>query len=131
MSVRWDTVVDRSTVDIGRISAPPVLRTVANQDGGLIDIHVQLFGVLAYLTAERSIRLSLPATTTVAGVLAVLGERLGEDFLAHIEDQSGALRRYCRLFVGGYLVEDLQTPLQATADPSEIDIIMLISPEGG
>ena len=33
--------------------------------------------------------------------------------------------------VGGYPIENLQTALGATPDPREIDIILLIAPEGG
>jgi hypothetical protein len=61
----------------------------------------------------------------------MVGERLGEGFLAQVTDANGAKRRHCRLFVGGYPVEDLRTSLGAMPDPRDIDIILLIAPEGG
>jgi hypothetical protein len=130
MSVRWDEVVNRAAVDIGETPSP-LPQSVTRQSAGCIEVHLRLFGALACMSAERSFRLKLPITTTIADVLAIVGERLGEGFLAQVLDETGSKRRYCRLFVGGYSVEDLQTPLSATIDPSEIDIILLIVPEGG
>ncbi len=127
MNVRWDAVVDRAAVETGETPRPPKLAT----GQGRIEVHVRLFGSLASHSAERSFRLALPAAATIADVLAAAGERLGEGFLAQVLDERGAKRRHCRLFVGGYPVEDLRTALGATPDPSEIDIILLIAPEGG
>jgi hypothetical protein len=129
MGIRWDAVVDPAAV--GRHQSRPLPQTVIDRRSGRIGVRVRLFGALAALSAERSLRLELPAATTIAGVLAALGERLGEAFLAQLLDERGAMRRYCRLFVGGYPVEDVGMPLDATADPTEIDIILLIAPEGG
>jgi hypothetical protein len=129
MSVRWDAVVDRTAGSI--CETPPLPRSAAEQSADLIEVHLQLFGALAWMSAERSIRLELATTATIADVLAIVGERLGDGFLAQVLDESGVKRRHCRLFVGGYPVEDLQTPLSATIDPSDIDIILLIAPEGG
>jgi len=98
---------------------------------GCVQVHVQLFGALASVCAERSLRLELPVNATIANVLAILGQRLGETFRSNVLDERGAMRRYCRLFVDGYSVEDLTAPLSATTDPTEIDIILLIAPEGG
>ena len=130
MSVRWDAVVNRAAGDVCT-SLPPVPQSATRQDAGPLEVHVRLFGALASVSAERSVRLKLPATATIAEVLAIVGERLGEAFLARVLDETGAKRRHCRLFVGGYASEDLQTALHAMPDPSEIDIILLIAPEGG
>jgi len=130
MSVRWDSVVNRGAGDICR--APPVLpRPVIRQGAGCVEIHLRLFGALAFASAERSVKLKLPTTATIADVLAIAGERLGAGFLAQVLDGTGSKHRHCRLFVGGYPVEDLQTALHATPDSNEIDIIGLIAPEGG
>jgi hypothetical protein len=94
-------------------------------------VQVRIFGVLAALCAERTIDCAVDGSGTLADVFAFLGKRLGEEFLAHVLDESGEKRRHCRLFVGGYPVDDLRTPLQSTSDPGEIDIILLIAPEGG
>ena len=130
MGIRWDAVVDRATVDIGR-APPPTPRFVIDERAGRIEIEVRLFGALASVGAERSIHLELPVHATIAEVFALLGERLGETFLALLVDEAGAKRRHCRLFVGGYPVENVNTALAATADPSKIEIIVLIAPEGG
>jgi len=130
MGVRWDAVVDPAAV--GRHQPrPPLPQPVIDRSSRRIRVCVRLFGALAALSAERSLRLELPAATTIAGALAALGERLGGTLLAQLLDERGQKRRHCRLFVGGYPVEDLRMPLHATDDPTEIDIILLIAPEGG
>ncbi len=105
----------------------PVLNR--NSDG--IRVRVQFFGALAALNSQRSVELVVPAGTLVAEVIAILGEQFGETFSTQVIDAGGAKRRYCRLFVAGYPVEDLQTPLYPANELTEIDIILLIAPEGG
>ncbi len=130
MSVRWDAVVDPATV--ARHRAPPLLpQSVIDGNADSIRVRVRLFGALAALSRQQSVELTLPAGATVADVIAILGDRLGETFPTHVIDASGAKRRHCRLFVAGYPVEDLQTPLYPTIELTEIDIILLIAPEGG
>ena len=129
MNVRWDAVVDRAAV-APRESLPPPARP-DRPCAERIEVHARLFGALASTSDQRSFRLQLPPTATIADALAVVGERLGEGFLAQVLDESGGKRRCCRLFVGGYAVEDLKTALGAAPDPREIDIILLIAPEGG
>jgi len=92
---------------------------------------MRLFGSLAALSAERSIRIDLPTCSTIADALKAVEQRLGVSFRMQVLDETGAKRRHCRLFVGGYAVEDLHTLLDGAADPTEIDIILLIAPEGG
>jgi len=92
---------------------------------------VQLFGALASLSAERRVRLALPSGATVADMLAALGERLGQPLVAHVLDHAGRKHRHCRLFVDGYPVEDVHARLDAKAEPTQIEIILLIAPEGG
>jgi hypothetical protein len=130
MGIRWDAVVDPATAEAGR-AAPSISRFAPAAAAASAVIDVRLFGALAYLTSERSLRLDLPAHSTVGDVLVRLGERFGESFLALLVDEAGAKRRHCRLFVGGYAVESTDTPLPATADPSEMEIILLVAPEGG
>ncbi len=130
MGVRWDAVVDPAAVAMVH-GPPPTSNVVIEECAGSVQVHVQLFGALASVCAARSLRLEMPAYATIDNVLAVLGERLGETFLSNVLDERGAKRRHCRLFVGGYAVEDLRAPLSATTDPTEIDIILLIAPEGG
>ena len=129
MSIRWDAVVDRSAADFGR--PPPRSRSAVCQVANRFQVRIRLFGALASLSAEQTIQFELDAGATLADMLAVAGERFGESFLAHVLDETGAKRRHCRMFAGGYPVDDLQTQLSATIDPSNIDIILLIAPEGG
>ncbi len=130
MSVRWDAVVDRKAVDTRETAAHPPKRAI-ERGGERTEVHVRLFGMLASQSAERSFRLVLPAGATIADVLSLAAERLGDGFRAQVLDENGAKRRHCRLFIGGYPAEDLRTVIGATPDPSEIDIILLIAPEGG
>lgn len=130
MNVRWDAVVDPAAVE--RHRAPPRLPSpVIDPNADSIRVRVQLFGALAALSSQQAVELALPAGATVADVIAMLGDRLGETFPTHVIDASGAKRRHCRLFVAGYPVEDLQTPLCPTIELTEIEIILLIAPEGG
>jgi molybdopterin converting factor small subunit len=130
LNVRWDAVVDPATV--ARHQPPPPLPdSVIDRNADSVRVRVQLFGALAALSSRQAVELALPAGATVADVIAVLGDRLGETFPTHIIDAGGAKRRHCRLFVAGYPVEDLQTPLYPTSELTEIDIILLIAPEGG
>ncbi len=129
MNVRWDAVVDRPAAATRETPAPA--ERAAEPGADTTEVHVRLFGALASTGAERSFRLELPAVAMIADVVSLLGGRLGEGFLAQVLDENGAKRRHCRLFVDGYPIESLQAALRATPDPSEIDIILLIAPEGG
>ena len=132
MNVRWDAVVDRAATAVDHPYIRPLpLRAANPRRTENIRIRVQLFGALASLSAERTIKLDLPSPVTIARVLTALKERLGEVFLARVINRVGAKHSYCRLFVDGYPVENLQTLLHATANPTEIEIILLITPEGG
>lgn len=126
MYVRWDDVVDRAA-DAAVASLSPAVR----RSPGSIHADVQLFGALASLSAERRVRLALPSGATVADMLAALGERLGQPLVAHVLDHAGRKHRHCRLFVDGYPVEDVHARLDAKAEPTQIEIILLIAPEGG
>ena len=124
--VRWDAVVAPRAV------APyPTPRARVDHGAASIKIHVQLFGALAAHHAERSLQFDQPAGTTVIDMLTVAEQRLGAPLLVHVLDERGAKRRHCRLFVDGYAVEDLRTPLEGATGRAEIDIILLIAPEGG
>lgn len=129
--IRWDAVIASRISGIENTPSPPPAARAADRSAGSIQVHVRLFGALAALSAERSIRLDLPARSTVADALKAVEQRLGASFRTHVLDDAGTKRRHCRLFVGGYAVEDLRTQLDGTADPTEIDIILLIAPEGG
>jgi hypothetical protein len=130
MNIRWDAVVDPAAVASPSASpmlAPPVIDR--NSDG--VRVRVRLFGALAALSSQQSIELVVPTGVPIAEVIGILGGQFGETFSTQIIDAAGAKRRYCRLFVAGYPVENLQTPLYPINELTEIDIILLIAPEGG
>jgi hypothetical protein len=132
MSVRWDAVIDRNATSAANLIEKPTSRRAASRPGAdRVNAHVALFGALAAVSAQRSIELELPITATIADALAALGRRLGERFLAHVLDPVGAKHRHCRLFVDGYPIEDMRMPIDAAAEPTQIEIILLIAPEGG
>lgn len=128
MGVRWDAVVDCGATDFASPRAHPVAAAPADRR---TQVRIQLFGVLAARSPEPTVQLEIDASATLGDLLALVAERLGEWFLDCVRDESGHKRRHCRIFVGGYPIEDLQTPLRAAADPSEVEIILLIAPEGG
>jgi hypothetical protein len=129
MSVRWDAVVDRSRMNIAQ--TPPPARGVVDEDVGCIQVEVRLFGALASVSAERLITLELPARSTIADVIAPLCERLGEQFEAAVLDETQNKRSSCRLFVDGVPFESLRAPLRTNSQPTQIEIILLVAPEGG
>jgi hypothetical protein len=131
MNIRWDAVVDRSVADFGRIPSSLPTRSAVNQPERPTQARVQLFGALASLSAERTFVLEVNSVTTLADVFAFVGERIGDWFFAHVVDENGAKRKHCRVFVGGYPIEDLHVPLSATAGLCDIEIILLVAPEGG
>ncbi len=129
MSVRWDAVVDRSLVPGESVSAR--MRRLTPRRACTVLAHVDLFGALISAGAKRSFDLDLPGDATVADVLALLAGDLGEEFLDRVLDPAGNKRSYCRLFVDGVAVEDLQQPLETAAGPAQIEIVLLMGLEGG
>ena len=127
-NVRWDDVVDSTLIQ--SLVTPAVLQR-QDEDGRSSDVrvHVQLFGALASVTTERTLDIVVPKPTTIGAVVAALGERLGEVFLARVLDKAGMKQRYCRLFVAGVQIEDLRTPIDT--DSIEIEMILLVAIEGG
>ena len=129
MHVRWDAVVDRSLVT-SEIAPAPVRRP-GREPGGAVRAHVRLFGALASIGAKRAFELDLPGDAVVGDVVVRLARDLGEEFLSRVLDPAGSKHSYCRLFVDGVAVEDLRAPLEMTADPTQIEIILLMGLEGG
>jgi molybdopterin converting factor small subunit len=127
-NVRWDDVVDATLV---QSSVMPVVQRWRDRGRPASDVrvHVRLFGALASVAAEQALDLVVAKPATVAAVVAALGERLGEAFLARVIDESGAKQRCCRLFVAGAPIEDLRTPIDT--DSIEIEMILLVAIEGG
>jgi molybdopterin converting factor small subunit len=132
MSIRWDAVVDRKAASHDAPAPPPRRPAGAAHLGAdRVRARVRLFGALASISRQSMLEFEFRPGDSVGDVVARLGEQLGEAVLSHLLDQSGAKRRHCRLFVDGYPVEDLRSALAPTANPTEIDIILLVAPEGG
>lgn len=127
LGIRWDAVVAPGS----GTAAPARPQRDVERSTDSVQVHVQLYGALATACAQRSVRLELPAATSIAEVLIGVEQHLDAPILTHVMNEAGLKHRHCRLFVGGYAVEDLQTPLPATTSLTEIDIILLIAPEGG
>jgi len=128
MRVRWDAVVGCSAMDV---LSPRADGVVTGPAEGHTQVRVRLFGALAARSTRPEVRLEIDASATLGHLLAMAGECFGDWLLDHVLDECGRKRRHCRIFVGGHPIEDLQTPLCVTADPSEVEIILLIAPEGG
>ncbi|MBI2714304.1 MAG: MoaD/ThiS family protein [Rhizobiales bacterium] len=125
-NVRWDDVVDSALM---QSSVAPVAQGDNGGSAGDVRVHVQLFGALASIAAERTLNLIVPRPATIGDVVTALGERLGDAFLARVRDESGVKHRYCRLFVAGVPIEDLRTPINTNS--IEIEMILLVATEGG
>lgn len=93
-------------------------------------VSVSLFGALGVLCRERPVVVDVPVGATVADVIAVLGRRLGPDFLADVLEPNGEKFRYCRIFVDGSPV-DLDARLPGGGAASKIEFIVMTAFEGG
>ena len=51
--------------------------------------------------------------------------------MANVLDSEGKKLPHCRLFLDGYPVECLTVPVGSRVEPAQIEIILLIAPEGG
>jgi hypothetical protein len=128
-NVRWDEVVDPALIQRAATPATQRARTQQTESANDVSVHVRLFGAWASVAIERALELVVPKPTTVGAIIAVMGERLGDAFLARVLDDTGAKRRCCRLFVGGVPIEDMKMPIHA--DSVGIEMIMLVAIEGG
>jgi molybdopterin converting factor small subunit len=96
-----------------------------------VPVTVRLFGILAVLTHERLVELTLPEGSTVGDVLSELGKRFGADFLARILRMPEELHSYCSLFVNGKQLDDLNTEVPADGAAAEVSVILFMASEGG
>jgi molybdopterin converting factor small subunit len=105
---------------------------ISNSDVRMeVPVTVRLFGILALLTRERLVELTLSKGCTAGDVLSELGNRFGAEFLARILRVPGELRTYCALFVNGKQVDDLNTEIAADHAPAEVGVILFMASEGG
>ncbi len=127
MGVRWDAVVEPTRAQ--PVQALPQPSGSDAADG--VRAQVRLFGGLAAMNPQRSLLIELAAGATMGDVLTALSAELVPAAMGLIVDDSGAKRRSCRIFLNGGAADDMHLPLQAEGDPAQVDIILLVSPEGG
>lgn len=108
----------------GRVACPPA-------EAGGVAVRVWLFGALSALAPARPVVLGLAAGFTPGDVIAALGQRCGPEFLDRVLRAPGEKFSHCRLFVNGLAIEDLGQPVEAGGATAEIEMILLIAPEGG
>ena len=96
-----------------------------------VPVTVRLFGILALLTRERLVEMTLPRGATAGDVLNELGKRFGPDFLLRILRVPGELRTYCAFFANGEQVNDLNKEVAHDGGPAEIAVILFMASEGG
>ena len=94
-------------------------------------VRVWLFGALAALSPERPVELHFPAGFTARNAIEAMAERCGPALLDQVLCAEGSLLRYCRVFVNGLPVEDLDLPLASDRPAVEIEMILLMGYEGG
>ncbi|MHA1560430.1 MAG: hypothetical protein ACTSX7_14585, partial [Alphaproteobacteria bacterium] len=70
--------------------------TAVGDETRVISVEIWLFGLLSTMSAERPVKLILPAMSTTEDVLATLGERFGSECLEQVKDGRGGLLPHCR-----------------------------------
>ncbi len=114
------------------ISADPQGRAATDDDETReISVEIWLFGLLSTMSAERPVKLSMPANSTAEDVLAALGERIGWECLEQVKDGKGGLLPHCRVIVNGAAIEDVTAPIAPDGRTAVIEMILLKGFEGG
>jgi hypothetical protein len=75
--------------------------------------------------------LHFPTGFSARNAIEAMAARCGPALLDQVLDAEGSLLRYCRVFVNGLPVEDLDTALAADGPAVEIEMILLMGYEGG
>lgn len=130
MTTRWDHVVDRGATRGAQrceLACPDPLAASNTQ----VVVNAWLYGALGSCAVERPIVLSLPGAFSVGDLLAALGQRCGERFLARVIDRHGRKSSYCRVFVDGLPIDDLDGAAQAGPGPAQVEVILVMGIEGG
>ncbi len=130
MTTRWDHVVDRGATrgpPQGAVARPD-LQAASNAS---VVVNAWLYGALGSCAVERPIVLSLPGAFSVGELLAALGQRCGERFLERVIDRHGRKSSYCRVFVDGLPIDNLDGAAQAGPGPAQVEVILVMGIEGG
>ena len=127
MGVRWDAVVQDN--GFWSDTAHPSRETPAADSNCCV--QVWLFGSLADVFAERPLNVEIRGPFSVGDVIAEIGRRCGRAFLDRVTAPGGGILRYCRVFVNGESVDEATAPIQTTASPTQVEIILLTAAEGG
>ncbi len=96
-----------------------------------VSVRVWLFGALSALATERPMVLPFTEGFTAGEVIARLGEKLGGEFVDRVLSAPGEKFSHCRIFVDGYAVERLDAPIPTSGATAEVELILMIAPEGG
>lgn len=125
----WYSAGRRSAEAGARPAGSPA--PAAAGDGREISVEIWLFGLLSAITAERPLKLSLSAGSSIEDVLATLERRFGSAHLAQVKDGRGGLLPHCRVIVNDAAVEDVTAPLAPDGQTAIVEMILLKGFEGG
>ena len=109
----------------------PVQTSAADDEMQEISVEVWLFGLLSIMSTERSIKLSLPAKSTIEDVLATLERRIGSECLEQVKDGRGDLLPHCRVIINDVAIEDVSAPIAPDGRTATVEMILLKGFEGG
>ena len=96
-----------------------------------IRVRVWLFGILATVIEKRRVVLTMPRGFSARDVIDKLARRYGAGCSDKVGRQLAEVGEYGRIFIDGFPVEDMQTPLDAKGPSAEFEIILLVAYEGG
>ncbi len=124
---RRDSADEASGLRAGAVG-PARARSKPNTE---IAVRVWLFGALSALCSERPFVLKFSTGATARHVIEAIGERCGPAFLEQVLCTAGSLLRCCRVFANGIPVDDLDALLTADGSTVEVEMIVMMSYEGG
>jgi hypothetical protein len=107
------------------------LATASGDETREISVEIWLFGLLSTMSAERPVKLTLPAKSTTEDVLASLGEHIGWECLEQVKDGKGGLLPHCRVIVNDAAIEDVTAPIAPDGQAATVEMILLKGFEGG
>lgn len=94
-------------------------------------LKVWLFGNLAPVANCRNFIVPLEAPTTLRAFLDEMAERFGPAFRERVMQENGELYSYCRIFLNGFPVSDLDDSIDPKNGVANLELIVLSSLEGG
>jgi hypothetical protein len=95
-----------------------------------LEIHIKFMGDLPAVIGARSLRLRMPAGSTVRSLFASLSKTYGEAFTARVFASPTKLHHYMLIFVDGEHLT-ARNALDASLGGGEVDVVMLPMFGGG